>query len=173
MFLDPGNVVIGVSRGDNPSSTFKWYWIVTLGRTADPATCAASTLAPATTANTPNTAATGAASTTNAPTGDTGTTNAPTGDSTTGATVDTDGDGLLDTDETSTFGTDPNQADTDQGGVGDGAEVANGTNPLDGTDDIAVAQGIQPDPSLDTDGDGVNDVDEQAIGTDPLDPNSH
>jgi len=44
--------------------------------------------------------------------------------------VDSDGDGLLDTDETSVYGTSPSVFDTDGDGVGDGQEVYNGTNPL-------------------------------------------
>lgn len=52
------------------------------------------------------------------------------------AAVDTDGDGLTDTQEVN-LGTDPNDPDTDDGGVNDGDEVANGTNPLDADDDAA------------------------------------
>ena len=43
--------------------------------------------------------------------------------------VDTDGDGLSDSYETSRSGTDPEQYDTDGDGVGDGAEVAAGVDP--------------------------------------------
>jgi hypothetical protein len=46
------------------------------------------------------------------------------------AAADTDGDGLLDADET-TFGTDPGIADSDADGWLDGAEVSIGTDPLD------------------------------------------
>ena len=46
------------------------------------------------------------------------------------AAADTDGDGLLDADET-TFGTDPGIADSDADGWFDGAEVSIGTDPLD------------------------------------------
>jgi MYXO-CTERM domain-containing protein len=69
---------------------------------------------------------------------------------------DTDGDGLCDGDRSVQSGaesciagedrnengivdageTDPNLADTDFGGVGDGVEVGRGTNPLDPTDDL-------------------------------------
>jgi hypothetical protein len=45
------------------------------------------------------------------------------------AGVDSDGDGLFDTDETSVYGTNPSVYDTDGDGVSDGAEVYNGTNP--------------------------------------------
>src|SRR3954452_20222534 len=46
------------------------------------------------------------------------------------AGIDSDGDGLFDTDETYVYGTNPSVYDTDGDGVGDGAEVYNGTNPL-------------------------------------------
>lgn len=65
--------------------------------------------------------------------------------------VDTDGDGLLDSDE-ALLGTDPNNPDTDGDGITDGQEVALGTNPL----------------VFDTDGDGLGDGDEVLLGTDPL-----
>ncbi len=46
-------------------------------------------------------------------------------------TLDTDGDGLSDADEDWTYGSDPFFADSDWDGSPDGAEVANGTDPLD------------------------------------------
>ena len=46
------------------------------------------------------------------------------------AGADRDGDGLLDVDESKTYGTNPDVSDTDGDGVGDGAEVGNGTDPL-------------------------------------------
>ena len=57
-----------------------------------------------------------------------------------------------------------NVADTDNGGVEDGQEYLDGTNPQDNPDDD-----INP---LDTDGDGIPDLIEQEIGTDWLDPDS-
>ncbi len=67
--------------------------------------------------------------------------------------VDTDGDGLSDTDEINVYGTDPNAADSDQDGLSDGDEINNY-----GTDPNAV----------DTDSDGINDGDEINIyGTNP------
>lgn len=65
--------------------------------------------------------------------------------------VDTDGDGLLDSEE-ALLNTDPNNPDTDGDGITDGQEVALGTNPL----------------VFDTDGDGLGDGDEVLLGTDPL-----
>lgn len=45
------------------------------------------------------------------------------------AGLDSDGDGLFDTDETQVYGTNPYVYDSDGDGVGDGQEVYNGTNP--------------------------------------------
>ncbi len=87
--------------------------------------------------------------------------------------ADTDGDGLKDGDEVSK-GTDPLKADTDGDGLKDGDEASRGTNPLsedsdnDGLKDgDEVARGTDP-LKADTDGDGVNDGDEVTKGTDPL-----
>jgi thiol-disulfide isomerase/thioredoxin len=69
--------------------------------------------------------------------------------------VDSDGDGLLDSEEAA-LGTDKDNTDTDGDGISDGDEVA---------------QGI--DPTLaDTDGDGYLDPWELAEGKDPADPES-
>ena len=72
--------------------------------------------------------------------------------------VDTDEDGLSDTDEINIYGTDPNDSDTDGDGLSDGDEVnIHGTDPNDS----------------DTDGDGFSDGDEINIhGTDPNDEGS-
>jgi hypothetical protein len=79
--------------------------------------------------------------------------------------ADTDGDGLTDGAEETTYGTDPNKADTDAGGVDDGTEVANGTDPLDPSDDL-------PSGSVDSDGDGLTDAQEATYGTDPNNPDT-
>ncbi|RAH04876.1 MAG: hypothetical protein CMA00_004935 [Methanobacteriota archaeon] len=57
-----------------------------------------------------------------------------------------------------------NVADTDNGGVDDGQEYIDGTNPQDNPDDD-----INP---LDTDGDGIPDSIEELLGTDWRDPDS-
>jgi hypothetical protein len=49
---------------------------------------------------------------------------------------DTDNDGLFDGEEADLFGTNPNVADTDGGSVSDGDEILNGTDPLNGGDDV-------------------------------------
>ncbi|MBD3270861.1 hypothetical protein GF376_05035, partial [Candidatus Peregrinibacteria bacterium] len=73
--------------------------------------------------------------------------------------LDSDGDGLSDDQEINVYGTDPNDADTDDGGVADGDEVLKqNTDPLFPQDD------------LDKDGDGLSDFDElNTYGTDPND----
>lgn len=48
---------------------------------------------------------------------------------------DSDQDGLLDGEEVKRYNTDPLDVDTDRGGVSDGDELADGTDPLDPTDD--------------------------------------
>ena len=70
--------------------------------------------------------------------------------------TDADLDGLLDADERA-LGTDLFDADSDDDGLTDGAEVhTHGTDPLD----------------ADTDGDGYSDGVEVPGGSDPLDPES-
>jgi hypothetical protein len=94
---------------------------------------------------------------------------------------DADGDNITDTDEAS-FGTDPNNADTDGDGEMDGLETGfSDTNPLDpdsfGLDaDVdglpdALEPSLGTDPTnADTDNDGINDGWEFFLGNDPLDP---
>lgn len=77
---------------------------------------------------------------------------------------DTDGDGLLDGEEVKLYKTDPLNPDTDGGGVNDGDEVANGTDPLDPTDDS---------PPFDYDNDGLtNDEENNTYGTDWQNPDT-
>jgi FG-GAP repeat protein/thrombospondin type 3 repeat protein len=102
----------------------------------------------------------------------------PTG---TGPCPDTDGDGLLDTNEaTLAQGTgcpNPLDPDSDDDGLNDGAEVAAGTNPcnpdtdgdglFDGTE-VGTAQAGCPNPlNPDSDEDGLSDGAEVAGGTNP------
>lgn len=68
------------------------------------------------------------------------------------AAVDSDADGLNDTEEAD-LGTDPAIADTDEDGLVDGDEITTGTDPL----------------VVDSDGDTYSDGDEMTEGTDPLD----
>jgi hypothetical protein len=49
--------------------------------------------------------------------------------------VDTDEDGLSDTEEEVLYGTDPKNPDTDEGGIHDLEEVVRGSDPLDASDD--------------------------------------
>ena len=70
------------------------------------------------------------------------------------APVDSDDDGLTDTEEAA-LGTDPENADSDGDGLSDGAEVDLGTNPL----------------ATDTDEDGFTDGEEVDEGTSPTDTN--
>ncbi len=70
------------------------------------------------------------------------------------ANLDNDGDGLTNLDEYG-YGTNPNDPDTDDGGVRDGQEVLiDNTNPLNNQDDL-----------LDSDGDGLSDAEEKRLGS--------
>ncbi len=78
--------------------------------------------------------------------------------------LDSDGDGLTDTQETGTYGTDPLDADTDNDGANDYIEVTSmGTSPLDAdTDDDGISDNSEASSPLDstkfdTDGDGLGD----------------
>ncbi|MDP2306557.1 MAG: putative metal-binding motif-containing protein [Pseudomonadota bacterium] len=87
--------------------------------------------------------------------------------------LDTDGDGLDDYDEREVYGTDPLLADTDGGGVGDGAELANGTDPLEPGDDLGGGDDTGdtdvPDDTGDTDvPDDTGDTDVPDDTDDPI-----
>jgi len=77
---------------------------------------------------------------------------------------DSDSDGLQDGDEVGTHNTDPLNADSDDGGIIDGSEVTQGTDPLDGSDDVQ--------DGTDSDEDGLTDEEEQATGTDMTNPDT-
>ena len=85
---------------------------------------------------------------------------------------DTDGDGILDGEEQE-YGTDPRNEDTDGDGILDGEEVLQGTDPRhEDTDDDGIPDGEEAtygtDPrNEDTDGDGVLDGEEVEEGSDP------
>ncbi len=70
--------------------------------------------------------------------------------------ADTDDDGLNDGAEVNTHGTDPTVADTDADGLLDGFEVTYGFDPL-----VGGEQGVDPDL------DGLTNLQEQASGTNP------
>ena len=85
--------------------------------------------------------------------------------------VDSDGDGLTDSEEDQA-GSDPDEPDTDGDGLDDGDEVDSGTDPTDDdsdgdglSDGEEVDLGTDPGAS-DTDGDGLDD----AVDPDPLQP---
>lgn len=94
------------------------------------------------------------------------------------AQQDRDGDGLFDYDEVTKYFTDPNDPDTDDGGINDGDEVLAGANPLDRSDDDSDKDRLVnadetntygTDPfDADTDDGGVNDGDEVLNGTEPV-----
>lgn len=81
-------------------------------------------------------------------------------------TLDSDTDGL-DLSEEMIFGTDPDLADTDGDGIGDGAESSYWTNrdidPLDDCDGDSIVNILDAD----SDNDGISDGDEIAQRTDP------
>ena len=112
--------------------------------------------------------------------------------------IDTDGDGVTDSDEVDLYGTDPNTWDTDGDGLSDGDELfVAGTDPFvwdtngDGVSDGGVEAVADVDPlladdavpvvaddaassttSVDSDADRLADADEVAAGTDPNNPDS-
>ncbi|MDF1497954.1 MAG: hypothetical protein P1P85_01170 [Patescibacteria group bacterium] len=95
--------------------------------------------------------------------------------------IDTDKDGLLDSEEKE-FGTDINNADTDGDGLTDFIEIRNWkTNPLESDTDgdgyfdgQEVEGGYDPlgPGQLDLDSDGLGDADEKKAGTNPENPDT-
>ncbi|CAM2009204.1 hypothetical protein [Acanthopleuribacter pedis] len=97
-------------------------------------------------------------------------------------TRDSDGDGLTDSAELATHGTDPHDPDSDDDGVNDGDEVnTHGTNPRsadsdsDGMGDgFEVTYSLDPltnDAGLDPDNDTFTNLQEHDAGTNPRDAN--
>jgi hypothetical protein len=95
---------------------------------------------------------------------------------------DSDGDGLLDSEEY-TAGTDPNSPDSDNDGLSDYLELDSGLDPLvnnatlpdddgDGLSDdyelaVGLDSGVPNSPTADQDGDGFSDRHEYLLGLDP------
>jgi hypothetical protein len=83
------------------------------------------------------------------------------------AEVDTDSDGILDNDEISIYGTDPNKSDTDADGINDGEELEFwGNNWKADGDQDGLINILDPD----SDDDGDSDSYEISRGEDPSDP---
>jgi hypothetical protein len=62
--------------------------------------------------------------------------------------LDSDGDGLVNYDEETIYGTDAYNPDTDAGGVDDGTEVGRGTDPLLGSDDFGSGTLNSAEPGI-------------------------
>ncbi|GEA10638.1 M4 family metallopeptidase [Alteromonas sp. KUL49] len=73
--------------------------------------------------------------------------------------LDSDDDGLMDSEELTMLGTDPRVTDTDDDGIYDGWEFEYGLNPINDSDAL-----------LDLDADGISNLREFIDGTDPSDP---
>jgi hypothetical protein len=102
--------------------------------------------------------------------------------------ADSDGDGLIDAQETNLYHTDPQKPDTDDDGYSDGDEIKNEYSPLvgnkkklteadtdtDGLNDFLEIAFTTDLTKKDTDGDAVSDYDEVMAGHNPLnaDPKS-
>lgn len=95
---------------------------------------------------------------------------------------DSDNDGLPDEEETDTYGTDPNNPDSDGDELLDGQEVDLGTDPLNSDTDadqmpdgFEVTYGLAPlenDAALDLDNDLLSNLEEYLQGTLPNDPDT-
>ncbi|MCF6239693.1 MAG: hypothetical protein L3J79_12980, partial [Candidatus Marinimicrobia bacterium] len=98
--------------------------------------------------------------------------------------IDTDGDGLVDSEELYVYLTDPDNPDSDADGLSDGDEIQAQTNPnapdTDGDglpDGWEVVYGLDPitigtDATDDVDNDGLSNLEEFTEGTDPNNPDS-
>ena len=81
----------------------------------------------------------------------------------TSADGDVDGDGVSDVDEINTYNTDPTNADSDGDGFNDGQEIDMGTNPLDGTDPVYVAESDLSTITFNFDRSNITDAAAQAL----------
>src|SRR5262249_24627092 len=79
--------------------------------------------------------------------------------------LDSDHDGLSDELEFTRYHTDPQNPDTDGGGVPDGIEVRRGNDPRDPEDDRTTRDTDDDTGLPDTDEDGVPDVEDACPGT--------
>lgn len=88
--------------------------------------------------------------------------------------TDSDMDGIPDNFEKYIYGTNPNLADTDKGGVNDGIEILRGTNPLDASDDQKIEKEEMPviNENDDIDEDGLTNKEENKYDTNPMDPDT-
>ncbi len=88
--------------------------------------------------------------------------------------TDSDMDGIPDNFEKYIYGTNPNLADTDKGGVNDGIEILRGTNPLDPSDDQKIEKEEIPviNENDDPDEDGLTNKEEAKYDTNPMDPDT-
>ena len=81
---------------------------------------------------------------------------------------DSDGDGIIDTNDNCPSVANPSQTDTDGDGQGDACDADDDN---DGVQDTADAFPLDAAESVDTDGDGMGDVFENRFGLNPDDPN--
>jgi outer membrane protein OmpA-like peptidoglycan-associated protein len=75
------------------------------------------------------------------------------------ANGDADGDGVSDVDEINTYNTDPNNADSDGDCFTDGQEIEMGTNPMDGSDPVYLAEDALKTINFDFDKSNIRDGD--------------
>ncbi len=90
--------------------------------------------------------------------------------------TDSDDDGLTDYDEIVTYGTDALVSDSDSGTISDGEEITNGTDPLDSSDDVVIDPNLISSYTINTRrgtvvveyADGHRNTIDPFAGTDPI-----